>query len=287
MLSKTPPIHLIDAGNTCLKLYEVPALSPGGETSVWVRQLFSWPATDTETVSSLCSTLHHLGVVHPIWVSSRPINVQQQMLHVLTTAGISVQHLDRHCLLNCLPQWDYNTEQLGLDRMLNILGAQGYFSEVIHGLVLIQAGTATCVEFIQPGRYCGGWIQPGFQMGYQGFIEAAPHLLIPNINQLAATTPKTSFPLPHNTATALHMGMTRPYLLGLSATIEAAIREGFPERPFESWGMITTGGAASTLRDLGLMQTIPFEDLGHVPELTVHGVLKSLISSKSADCNHS
>jgi pantothenate kinase type III len=262
----TPPQQpipaLIDAGNTAIKLYQ---LSPTHATpTLQLLERCYRPVS----VEAWCHTLkqHNIHTAH--WVSSWPEEEQQQWQDALTKQSITLHRLSKETFLPRLPHWHYATEELGLDRIMGITAV--YSQSTPHkGVILISAGTATCVEFITKQGYHGGWIQPGLRAWCDAMKHPAPHL--PTFEAPSLPLPET--PFGHDTASAVLSGLVRPYILGLACSISNALAQaGLGQH----WRIVSTGGHAPTLRRLGLIEALSqqattanlsVEDGGDTPDL--------------------
>ncbi len=142
LLQGDRPVVLLDVGNTCAKLY---GLSPE------ISLMQTWPIGGP--MEPVWDVLHRWGIVELYWVSSLPASRQTEWRGMLHRNGIKVHDIQRERIKAALAKWDYDTDSLGLDRMLNILAVEHrMLNEGYNHAVLIQAGTATCVEFIRPGH---------------------------------------------------------------------------------------------------------------------------------------
>ncbi len=128
---------------------------------------------------------------------------------------------------------DYQTPKtLGIDRYLGCLGAQ---TEINDSVVVIDAGTACTIDFMdEHGVYRGGIIAPGLRSMLNIFKENAPQL--PEVeSKLPEDWPGKS------TTTSLQWGQLGFYIDGL----EAAIKR-FKEK-YNASHIYLTGGSAEFL----------------------------------------
>lgn len=203
---------LIDAGNTAIKLYQSSATHSNEEApSIEVLERTYRPVTVEDWYTTLLE--HDITTAH--WVSSWPAEEQQRWQQELQQRGIALNVLERQHFLPCLPHWHYNTDELGLDRIIGIAAVYPYTTPET-GVVLISAGTATCVEFITHDGYQGGWIQPGLRAWCDSMKHPAPHL--PTFE--ASTLPlQPVVALGNNTHTAVLKGLITPYLYSITGSI--------------------------------------------------------------------
>ncbi|MEM9166072.1 MAG: type III pantothenate kinase [Planctomycetota bacterium] len=145
--------------------------------------------------------------------------------------------------------------QVGQDRLLTALGA---FQRVRQACIVVDAGTAVTVDFIDgAGVFHGGAILPGAGMMLRALHQGADALPIAEL----ADMPDPLEPFGRNTAHAM--------LLGVRAAIAGAVRT-LAERYAEFYEaypqIIATGGDAPTLLgDDELIEAV-------VPELELLGV---------------
>jgi pantothenate kinase type III len=255
---------LIDAGNTAIKLYQrTEAASSHRGVQLLERRYRPVRPEDWYQV------LRSHGIHHARWVSSWPEDEQQRWQHTLAEYAITLEPLQKETFLACVPHWNYALEELGLDRIMGISAVYPYTTPET-GVILISAGTATCVEVVTHlNGYLGGWIQPGLRAWCDAMKQPAPHL--PVLEASTLRVPETA--LGYNTATALACGLVNPYLLGLARSVATSVEAA--ASPTLHWRLITTGGHATTLRELGLIEALhqalcfptSLEDMGNTPEL--------------------
>jgi len=142
---------------------------------------------------------------------------------------------------------------VGQDRLLNALGA---FSRTGQATVVVDAGTAVTVDFVDgEGTFCGGAIAPGLSMMLDALHEHAESL-----PRAAFTAPPEDQPFGVNTPSAI--------CLGVSGAIQGLVRA-LTERYALSYGgypqIVATGG------DLGLLEADGVVE-HFVPDLQLIGI---------------
>lgn len=155
---------------------------------------------------------------------------------------------------------------IGEDRLLNAAAAFDQFKQAV---VIIDAGTAVTVDFVDgAGTFHGGAIAPGAQ------------LMLDSLHQRTAQLPQVSFqppvePIGHNTVEAMRTAVFHG--------IRGMVRELVEQYATQAGAyplVIATGGDAQTLfADYELVERI-------VPELTLIGVAVTLQRAQEQDDDH-
>lgn len=148
---------------------------------------------------------------------------------------------------------DDGAASVGQDRLLNVLGA---FSRTGQATVVVDAGTAVTVDFVDgQGAFCGGAIAPGLNMMLDALHDHAESL--PRVNFEALPEDQ---PFGVNTSSAICLGVT--------GAIQGMVRA-LTERYALSYGgypqIVATGG------DLGLLETDGVVE-HFVPDLQLIGI---------------
>ncbi len=218
--------HDIDAGNTAVKVFFSSTC-----------EKFS-TACLLDDIHPLLTLLNASKSVSIRFRSSLPIALQNRFLEALQDYGYPLHRLEKAQLLPLMDAWHYNTEDLGLDRMVNIVKARQYSRA--SGVIVVSAGTATTVDFIQGKAHLGGWIQLGLGLWQSTLAEKIPHLSMP--------LPEATDALPTSTAEALAFGGIHPYVQGLAQGIQTMKARCFGAS--EEVEILVTGGYATALQVL-------------------------------------
>lgn len=89
-------------------------------------------------------------------------------LRALAPAGLpwyQVQRFPHHLLSSA-----YDTQKLGCDRWVGMLGWLGHAKDASKALV-IDAGTAVTLDLLDGTRHEGGWIMPGYQTWFDSLLN--------------------------------------------------------------------------------------------------------------------
>lgn len=143
---------------------------------------------------------------------------------------------------------------LGVDRALNALGA---YSKTKQACVVVDAGTAVTVDFVDgEGTFHGGVIAPGLRMMLESLCERTSQL--PEVAYSVPDAGKGPFGL--TTQHAMLLGVTGA-LRGLVRYVTeqyAVFYDGYPQ-------IVATGGDAGVLDEEGIVEHI-------VPDLQLIGI---------------
>jgi pantothenate kinase type III len=216
--------HDIDAGNTAIKVFF---------QSTCHRFLTALLLDDFRPLLQLLRTSEEVSIR---FRSSLPNVLQKRILNAL--CEFPVYELKKEHLLPLMKSWHYNTDDLGLDRMVNIVKARQHCQS--KGVIVVSAGTATTVDFIHQDAHLGGWIQLGLGLWQSTLPRQIPHLSMP--------LPVASEHLPTSTAEALAFGGIHPYVEGLRHSIRTMHKKLFSES--DEVELILTGGHAEALKTL-------------------------------------
>ena len=74
--------------------------------------------------------------------------------------------------LKSLVHKNVNLKQLGIDRLINVLGSNKLYPKS-KNLIIIDLGTATTLDLIVKNKYYGGVILPGLKTSYSNLISLA------------------------------------------------------------------------------------------------------------------
>ncbi|MFT5423514.1 MAG: type III pantothenate kinase [Phycisphaerales bacterium] len=148
---------------------------------------------------------------------------------------------------------DEGAKTVGQDRLLNALGA---FGRTGQATVVVDAGTAVTVDFVDgQGTFCGGAIAPGLNMMLDSLDDHAE-----NLPRVTFEAPPEDQPFGVNTPAAI--------CLGVSGMIQGLVRA-LTERYALSYGgypqIVATGG------DLGLLEADGVIE-HFVPDLQLIGI---------------
>ena len=234
-MTEQMPWLLIDVGNTAIKWRLANTkglLDAGGSVS---------------DVSSLCQTVEaeHWGVAGLASVASD--SADAELLAALTASGARAVHratAQSSCL--GLVSSYAEPERMGVDRWLAMLAAHAHSDGA---LCVIDAGTAVTVDLVSAeGAHEGGYILPGADLMRRALSSETDRI---EVGALEAPVIGPG----NNTQACVTAGSWRAVMGAVESTMAA-----YPDhRP------LLTGGAASTLRDLGLVATVS-------PDLVMEGL---------------
>ncbi len=222
------------------------------EYAVLVRQLLSLrnvPALEVEhaIIASVVPSLTD------VWVAALRLAFDCEALVVGRgiTTGISVQV--------------ENPDEVGADRIVNVVAARAKAladagagredSELEHGAIVIDFGTATTFDCLSPrGEFLGGAIVPGVRVCLDGLIARTAQL--PSVELVAP--PQV---LGRNTSECLQSGIVHGY----ASLVDGLVAKLKAELAFEC-SVVATGGLASLVAKHSVC-------IEHVdPELTLRGL---------------
>ena len=228
-MTEQRPWLLIDVGNTAIKWRVANAeglLDAGGSVS---------------DVSSLCRAVEseHWGVAGLASVASD--SADAELIAALTASGATaVRRATAQSSCLGLVSSYAEPERMGVDRWLAMLGARAHRDGA---LCVIDAGTAVTVDLVSAeGMHEGGYILPGADLMRRALSSETDRIQVGAL-EAPAIVPGNS------THTCVTAGSWRA-VMGAVETIMAAYPEHLP---------LITGGAASSLRDLGLTATVSLD----------------------------
>ena len=234
-MTEQTPWLLIDVGNTAIKWRLANAeglLDAGGSVS---------------DVPSLCQAVEskHWGAAGLASVASDPTDAE--LIAALTASGARAVHratAQSSCL--GLVSSYAEPERMGVDRWLAMLAAHAHNEGA---LCVIDAGTAVTMDMVSAeGAHEGGYILPGADLMRRALSNETGRIHVSAL-EAAAIVPG------NNTQACVTAGSWRAVMGAVESTMAA-----YPDhRP------LLTGGAASTLRDLGLVATVS-------PDLVMEGL---------------
>jgi|GEM_PF-3811193 len=231
-------IVMIDAGNTAIKAILLHDDAVSSIASIVYASLDIGHKRDAGKRLVAACLKQGLPLDAIAFVSSLP---QDQQLALADSLDAQLpQPMRRITKADCLPHlkaWHYDTHDLGLDRMMNLVATHTLYPD--ETVVIINAGTALCVDLLHKGEHIGGWIQPGFRAWCSLLQEKAPHL--PAVNPDEMNTPET---WPRSTKEALAFGLHNPYMLGVIHAVHFALNATPCTSPDK---LILTGGDAETI----------------------------------------
>ena len=234
-MTEQMPRLLIDVGNTAIKWRLANAeglLEVGGSVS---------------DVLSLCQAVEveRWGVAGLASVASD--SADAELITALTASGARAVHratAQSSCL--GLVSSYAEPERMGVDRWLAMLAAHAHNEGA---LCVIDAGTAVTMDLVSAeGAHEGGYILPGTDLMRRALSSETDRIQV-NVLEAPAIGPG------NNTQACVTAGSWRAVMGAVESTMAA-----YPDhRP------LLTGGAASTLRDLGLVATVS-------PDLVMEGL---------------
>ena len=234
-MTEQMPWLLIDVGNTAIKWRLANTeglLDAGGSVS---------------DVSSLCQAVEaeHWGVAGLASVASD--SADAELIAALTASGARAVHraTAQSSSLGLVSSYA-EPERMGVDRWLAMLAAHAHSDGA---LCVIDAGTAVTVDLVSAeGAHEGGYILPGADLMRRALSSETDRI---EVGALEAPVIGPG----NNTQACVTAGSWRAVMGAVESTM-AAYRD---HRP------LLTGGAASTLRDLGLVATVS-------PDLVMEGL---------------
>jgi len=241
------PSVVVDVGNTRIKWgrcsengVSAMASLPGDDPSAWQRQLEHWQLP--------LGLLWAVSGVHP----SR----REMLVGWLRDRGGTVQVLDSWTQLK-LKLAVERPEQVGLDRLFNVIAAASRITAGTAALV-IDAGTAITVNWLdESGSFRGGAILPGMSLMSRALHENTAQLPHVNLPTAPPTFPGTS------TTAAIEAGIFWSAVGGVQALRQQFDKSLSPAHPRE---IFLTGGDAWLLAPLFPGSRPPW------PEMTLEGV---------------
>ncbi|MBA4032070.1 MAG: hypothetical protein C0478_14430 [Planctomyces sp.] len=151
-------------------------------------------------------------------------------------------------------------ERVGLDRLFNAV-AGNTIRRPDQPALLIDAGTATTIDWLDAqGRFCGGAILPGIELGARALHQYTALLPLVSRQELSAPHPSS---IGRNTRAAMSSGL---YWGHVGAIRELSSRMSTETEPPV---MLLTGGSAGILAD-------EFPEARHIPALGLWGMILSL-----------
>ena len=103
-----------------------------------------------------------------VLVSVRRTNVQEELVALAPTAQWHIAHTFPRSILSS----DYDTERLGSDRWVGMLGAVALgLTEPGSAVCLIDAGTAVTIDVLRGRHHIGGWIMPGYRVWFDSLLK--------------------------------------------------------------------------------------------------------------------
>jgi pantothenate kinase type III len=237
--------HVVELGNSTLKLYRIIYTDNSGDASVmemvnrpfkppfrlvllgrWSvasighqspEQLLSEGFLQEQTTDELClmAVVSTNQTVLPVFVSFlEAMGYQPSQYKVISK-------VDWHHLPPLASHYDLG--QLGLDRLMSLLVYRAFRSPATNGgaTVLIGAGTALTLDVIdEQGVHVGGCLLPGLGLWANSVSQQLPPLSLPMQQAVALLEEPKPMPfslLGSSTATALHAGLVCTYGLGIKA----------------------------------------------------------------------
>ena len=234
-MTEQTPWLLIDVGNTAIKwrLANVEGLLEVGGSA--------------PDVSSLCQAIEaeRWGIAGLASVASD--SADAELIAALTASGARAVHratAQSSCL--GLVSSYAEPERMGVDRWLAMLAAHAHNEGA---LCVIDAGTAVTVDLVSAeGAHEGGYILPGADLMRRALSSETDRIEVGAL-EAPAIVPG------NNTQACVTAGSWRAVMGAVESTMAASPGH----RP------LLTGGAASTLRDLGLVATVS-------PDLVMEGL---------------
>ena len=234
-MTEQAPWLLIDAGNTAIKWRLANAeglLETGGSVS---------------DVVSLCRRVEAEPWSLAVLASVASDATDAELMSELTAGKEATVHraAAQTICLGLVSSYE-EPERMGVDRWLAMLAAHVHNEGA---LCVIDAGTAVTVDLVSAeGTHEGGYILPGADLMRRALSSETDRIQVD-----ALETPRIG---PGNTTKAcVTAGSWRAVIGAVQSTMEA-----YPEHR-----ALLTGGAATTLKDLGLAAT-------HSPDLVMEGL---------------
>jgi len=234
-MTEQMPWLLIDAGNTAIKwrLANAEGLLDAGGSVSDVSSLFTVIEAENWGMAGLASVASDAA--------------DAELIAALTASGARAVHratAQSSCL--GLVSSYADPERMGVDRWLAMLAAHAHNDGA---LCVIDAGTAVTVDLVSAeGVHEGGYILPGADLMRRALTSATDRIQVGAL-QAPAIVPG------NNTQACVTAGSWRAVV----GAVESTMAEYPGHRP------LLTGGAASTLRDLGLVATVS-------PDLVMEGI---------------
>ncbi len=237
----TPPLLLLDAGNTRLKWARVVA-------GRWEERGVSGYDDPGELIRAAGRT----GPGGQCWIASVAGAARNHLIgQSLREAGVSLHWLKSQPA-QCGVISHYNApQQLGVDRWMSLLAARSRSQDAC---LVVSAGTAMTVDALAAdGQFLGGIIVPGMTLTAQALQQGTA---------LVGQTDGQIRTFPCNTADAVRTGAVLA-LAGAISLMHARLSSLSAERP----RCLLTGG------DTGLLMPLLAFDAECVPDLVLEGVL--------------
>lgn len=251
-MSSNQPTIVADFGNTRCKLgrfeegqiAETVHLPYTSLTSTGLHSLFQ----DVDRVTSI-------SVVDTSTVETIIAHIQHALNSPLQHQPLSKEDASRNINLN-----GYPLEQLGTDRLINVIAAKQVNPN--SPVLVIDIGTATTLDAWHPEQgYLGGLIIPGLQPFWQTLNQVTSKLPVPPIEAVTQT-------FGTNTQTSIQRGVGFGYIRMLHALITDLQRGFSGKEPLIYW----TGGGSGPALELANNLNTPLPCDGHDPRLTLKGI---------------